>query len=279
MTLKLKIIFAFLAVCSAIAPQESLAACFDEKAACKVAGGRYQVMWPNGVDRNTKVPAVVVLHSWGASGLGLIRSGKMVKVMLAQGYAVIAPEGLQRTDGEGGTWDFQPTRKARRDEVAFIIAVADDAAKRANIDRDKMLLTGFSIGGSMTSYVACKAPNSFKAFAPTLASFWRPQPESCEGPVNLLHSHGLADTSVPLTGRTVGDGLRQGNVYEAMDIFRKANGCSSWEPTTTGTDGEVKWRRWTSCVKGGSVELALYPGGHSVPRGWAERALKWFEQQ
>jgi polyhydroxybutyrate depolymerase len=258
---------------------QALANCLDQKVACKVAGGSYHLMWPPGVDRSKTVPAVVALHSWGASGFGLIRSGRMVKTMLARGYAVIAPEGLKRTDGEGGTWDFQPTQKARRDEVSFIKAVADDAATRANIDRNNMMLTGFSIGGSMTSYVACKSPGSFKAFAPTLASFWRPQPDSCMGPVKLLHSHGLKDTSVPLEGRTVGDGLRQGSVYEAMDIFRRANGCANAEPTSTGTEGNVKWRRWTGCSKGGSVELAFYPGGHSVPRGWADRALNWFERQ
>jgi polyhydroxybutyrate depolymerase len=271
-------LFLHIAIFLAVSSSFANAKCLDEKAACKVAGGSYHIMWPPGVDRSKKLPAVVALHSWGASGFGLIRSGKMVKTMLARGYVVIAPEGLQRTDGEGGTWDFQPTRKARRDEVAFIIAVANDAAKRANIDRDNMLLTGFSIGGSMTSYVACNSPGSFKAFAPTLASFWRPQPVSCKGPVRLLHSHGLKDTSVPLEGRTVGKGLRQGNVYEAMDIFRRANGCASAEPSSAGSKGDVKWRRWTGCSKGGSVELALYPGGHSVPRGWADRVLNWFEQ-
>ncbi len=271
-------LFFMTAICT-LTSSQAWAGCLIEKTACKIAGGSYHMAWPEGVDRSKKLPAVVALHSWGASGLGLIRSGKMVKIMLARGYVVITPEGLQRTDGEGGTWDFQPTRKARRDEVSFIIAVADDAAKRANIDRDKMLLTGFSIGGSMTSYVACKSPQSFRAFAPTLASFWRPQPKNCNGPVKLLHSHGLKDTSVPLEGRTVGVGLRQGNVYEAIDIFRRANGCENAEPSSTGEDGDVKWRRWLECAGGGSVELALYPGGHSVPRGWADRALNWFERQ
>jgi polyhydroxybutyrate depolymerase len=258
---------------------EASADCLTTKAACKIAGGSYHIAWPPGVDRSKTVPAVVVLHSWGGSGLGQLRSGRMVQVMLARGYAVIAPEGLKRRNGAGGTWEFQPTQVARRDDTAFIIAVANDAAKRANIDRSRMLLTGFSIGGSMVSYAACKSPGSFKGFAPVLASFWRPQPVSCKGPVTLLHSHGTSDTTVPLEGRTVGDGLRQGNVFEAMDIFRRANGCKDAAPNATGTDNDVKWRRWTGCAKGGSVELALYPGGHSVPKGWANRALNWFERQ
>jgi polyhydroxybutyrate depolymerase len=94
----------------------SHAACFDSVSACKVAGGSYHVAWPPGVSWDKTVPAVVALHSYKGSGLGLIKSGKMVKAILARGYAVIAPEGIN------GNWQF---RGGGRDDVAFIRAVAD----------------------------------------------------------------------------------------------------------------------------------------------------------
>jgi polyhydroxybutyrate depolymerase len=248
----------------------SMAACLDERTACKVASGRYHVAWPPGISRDTKVPAVVALHSWGGTGAGLIQSGKMVKVLLAKGYAVIAPEGLARQSGAGNSWEVQ-IATARRNDPDFIVSVANDAAKRFNIDRSRMLLVGFSVGGSMVAYTACRHPTAFKGFAPVSGSFWQPQPTTCAGPVNYLHSHGKSDNTMPLQGRVVGKGLRQGNVLKALETFAAASGCGSPE---SGADGG---KRWTNCKGRRSVAIEFYPGGHSVPKGWANRAIQWFE--
>jgi polyhydroxybutyrate depolymerase len=247
------------------------AACLDGKASCKVATGRYHIAWPPGVSRNTKVPAVVALHSWGGTGAGLIQSGKMVKVLLSRGYAVVAPEGLARQQGAGNSWEVH-IATARRDDPAFVKSVADDAAQRFNLDRSNMLLVGFSVGGSMVAYTACRHPSAFKAFAPVSGSFWQPQPTTCAGPVNYLHSHGTSDTTMPLAGRVVGKGLRQGNVLKALETFALASGC---EEETSAADGS---KRWSGCTDGRSVRIDMYPGGHSVPKGWASRVVAWFEK-
>jgi polyhydroxybutyrate depolymerase len=249
------------------------AACLDERAACKVAAGRYHVAWPPGVPRSKTVPAVVALHSWGGTGAGLIQSGKMVKVLLSQGYAVIAPEGLSRREGAGNSWEVQ-IASARRNDPDFIKSVADDAARRFNIDRSKMLLVGFSVGGSMVAYTACRYPSAFKGFAPVSGSFWQPQPQRCAGPVNYLHSHGKSDNTMPLQGRVVGKGLRQGNVLKALDTFAAESGCTG---TSTGSSGGIDVKRWTGCSTGRSIRFDMYPGGHSVPKGWANRVVQWFE--
>jgi polyhydroxybutyrate depolymerase len=246
------------------------AACLDGKASCKVAAGRYHIAWPPGVPRDKKVPAVVALHSWGGTGAGLIQSGRMIRVLLAQGYAVVAPEGLARQQGAGNSWEVQ-IASARRDDPAFVKSVADDAARRFNLDRDRMLLVGFSVGGSMVAYTACRYPSAFKGFAPVSGSFWQPQPTSCAGPVNYLHSHGKSDNTMPLAGRVVGKGLRQGNVLKALDTFAGATGCGE---STSSADGSKKWK---GCAGGRSVRMDMYPGGHSVPKGWANRVVAWFE--
>ena len=81
----------------------------------------------------------------------------------------------------------------------------DDAEKRFNIDRDRVLMTGYSIGGSNVSYLACREPEIAAAFAPVAGGFWRPHPEDCAGPVKLLHTHGWRDQTVPLEGRPLGE--------------------------------------------------------------------------
>ncbi len=251
--------FAFLALAlTSIAPSAK-AACFKSAGACKIAGGSYHVAWPPGVPRDKTVPAVVALHSYKGSGLGLIKSGKMVKAILARGYAVITPEGIN------GSWQF---RGGGRDDVAFIRAVADDAAKRGNIARGRMMLAGFSVGGSMVAYVACRSPGAFKAYAPVSGNFWKPEPQSCAGPVNYLHTHGSTDTTMPIAGRSVGQGMRQANLLESMAKFARASGCDDADQKSATT------RRWTGCSS--SLRLVMHPGGHSVPRSWAGTALDWF---
>jgi polyhydroxybutyrate depolymerase len=253
-------LFAFIAMATLANSLPVQAACFDAPGACKVSGGSYHVAWPPGVPRNKTVPAVVALHSYKASGLGLLKSGKMVKALLARGYAVIAPEGI------GGSWQF---RGGGRDDVVFIRAVADDAAKRGNVARSQMILAGFSVGGSMVAYVACRSPGAFKAYAPVSGNFWKPEPKSCNGPVNYLHMHGSNDTTMPIAGRSVGAGLRQANLLDSLATLARASGCNDADTKSAIT------RSWKGCNS--SLRLVMHGGGHSVPKVWAGTVVNWFE--
>ncbi|MDG1470550.1 MAG: hypothetical protein P8Q26_03155 [Ascidiaceihabitans sp.] len=155
------------------------AGCAADPDACKIEGGTYNITLPDGEIQGS----IVFLHGFGGSGMGTLNNKVWVPVALERGYAVIAPDGMPQ-----------------RDEVAFLTDVCDDAAARFDLDADKMMLGGFSIGGSMTSYLACAAPDTFHAYVPVAGSFWRPHPTTCEGPVRLLHTHGWTDTTVPLEG-------------------------------------------------------------------------------
>jgi polyhydroxybutyrate depolymerase len=251
--------------------------CNGDARACKVPGGTYHIVLPP--DATGPVPAIMLLHGYGGEGLGTIRNKAMINLMTGRGYAVIAPDGQPRDNGAGRSWDFHPDRPATRDETAFLIAVADDAAATYGLDRNTMLLAGFSIGGSMTSYVACAAPEAFAAYAPVAGSFWRPHPTRCAGPVQLLHTHGKADRTVPLLGREIMPGFVQGNVFDAMQIWRDANGCPSAEPDATDTSGIYTVQHWNQCAAGTRLDFALHEGGHSIPKGWAKMAVDWFEDR
>ncbi len=263
-----------------LAPAAVKAGCGPSEEACEIAAGTYQIELPPDAEPGTAVPAVMFLHGWGGSGKATLSNRGMIAAILDRGYAVIAPDGLPRQEGGGGTWGFFPGRPAPRDEAAFLKAVADDAALRFGIDRQRILLGGFSIGGSMTSYIACADPGAFAAFAPVAGSFWRPHPASCAGPVRLLHVHGWTDVTVPMEGRRIGDaGMVQGDVFAAMEIWRQTNACDRILPDSFGETGEFWLRRWTSCASGSSLEFALHKGAHGIPRGWATLALDWFETQ
>ena len=264
-----------LSLTSVLVATSAAADCNGAAGPCNLPNGTYHIVLPEGATGT--VPAIILLHGYGGEGLGTIRNKSMVNLMLGRGYAVIAPDGQPRENGEGRSWDFHPDRPATRDETAFLIAVADDAAARFGLQRDAMLLAGFSIGGSMTSYVACQAPEAFAAYAPVAGSFWLPQPTSCAGPVRLFHTHGKADQTVPLLGREINPDFVQGNVFEAVETWRLTNGCASAEADETVQLGIYSVQHWTDCQPGTDLRFALHEGGHSIPKGWAQMVVEWFE--
>lgn len=254
------------------------AGCLAEPAPCKFELGTYHLILPEGADPAKPLPAVMFLHGWGGTGAATIKNTGMMSVILDRGYAMIAPDGLPDAEANGGSWDFHPDYPQKRDEIAFLKGAADDAAKRFGIDRSRILLAGFSIGGSMTSYVACQDPGAFAAYAPVAGSFWRPHPAACAGPVRLLHTHGWTDVTVPLEGRSFGGGaFAQGDVFQAMEIWRAANRCAKAMPDGFQMTGIYWIRRWTGCADGSALEFALHEGAHGIPKGWATLALDWFE--
>jgi polyhydroxybutyrate depolymerase len=161
------------------------ASCGPAMGPCLIDTGSYHIVVPDG---DAQHGAVLLLHGFGSSGEGALRNTGMVRVLLDRGYAVIAPDGQQITGRDGRSWDFLSSSPAKRNDTTFIKAVADDAVARFHLNRDKMLLAGFSLGGSMVSYIACTEPNAFAAFAPVAGSFWEPQPSACAGP-RALDAH------------------------------------------------------------------------------------------
>jgi polyhydroxybutyrate depolymerase len=273
---------AALAAAAALLAGPAQAACGPDPAPCALPGGTYLIELPQGAA--APLPAVMFIHGYSSSGAGTMSNRGMVDALLARGYAVIAPDGAEMPERDGRrSWGFHPDRTGGRDDIAFLAAVRDDAAARFGLDSGRMLLAGFSVGGSMVSYLACAAPDAFPAFAPVSGGFWRPHPEGCEGPVRLLHTHGWTDTTVPLEGRILrqagddGRQVAQGDIFHTMEIWRAANGCTELRADDFITEGAFWRRSWTRCTPGTALELALFPGDHRIPVGWSDMALDWFE--
>lgn len=186
---------------------------------------------------------------------------------------------MRPTNAFGTGWSFRPEGPQQRDELAFAKQVLDDAAARFAIDRSRVLVSGFSIGGALVWYLACREPGLGAAYAPVAGGFWRPHPTACAGPIDLLQTHGWRDRTVPLEGRPLRGGeLHQGDIFEGLQLWRRVNGCTGVRPDTFET-GAVFWRRnWTACESGREISLVLHPSDHDdVPKAWAGMAQAWFE--
>lgn len=251
--------------------------CGRDDPPCETPLGTYRVALPDG---DGPFPAVIFLHGAGGTGRGALGMTGTIKAFTDRGYAVLAPDGLPwRDDREGGIWSFRADimHGPGRDEAAFFAEIVADAAQTHAIDPDAVILAGFSAGAFMVSYLACDTPDAFSAYAPVSGGFWRPHPASCAGPVRLFQTHGWKDSTVPLEGRVLRNGqFVQGDIFEGLALFRAANGCEQPNPSGTRTTGDFQRRYWT-CAKDSALEMALFPGGHGVPAGWADMMLDWYE--
>lgn len=253
----------------------ALAQCGTDPAPCRLPDGEYHTVLPE--QAATPAPAVIFLHGAGGDGGAALRNRNMIDALTARGYAVISPTGGRSFRGGGRVWNFYPGWEGRN-EADFLARVAADAARRFGLDRSRMVLSGFSAGGFMVYYLACAAPGSFAAYASVAGGFWRPHPKTCNGPVRLLHTHGWRDKTVPLEGRALrGGAFLQGDIFAGMEIWRAANGCAGENPDAYSETGAFWRRKWTACAPGSALEFALHPGGHGVPRGWAEMMIDWYE--
>lgn len=257
------------------------AACGGADAPCAVPLGTYQVASPDAKPApGESRPAVLFFHGAGGLGASVLEQGSYLRPFVEAGYVVIGANGLMRPGNAFGTgWSFRPESPQQRDEMAFAKQVLDDATKRFSIDRKRVLVSGFSIGGALVWYLACKDPELGAAYAPISGGFWRPHPTSCAGPIDLLQTHGWRDRTVPLEGRPLRGGeLYQGDIFEGLQLWRQVDGCNAIRPDTFET-GAVFWmRNWTTCASGREISLALHPSDHDdVPKDWAEMARRWFE--
>ena len=220
------------------------------------------------------------LHGYASSGGKIIGREGFVKRFTKRGYALIAPTALPWDNGKPNDWAVRDgwTIYPRRD-VVFLREVLADAVERAGVDPSRLLLTGFSRGGSMVWDVACHAPDFARAYAPAAGGFWLPMPKACAGPANILHVHGFADKMVPMEGRTWRNEeyqftISQADIWEGLQLWRRQNGCPSNAAHHETSDGI--WRKRWECDDG-SVELVLHKGKHGLPKGWTSIVLNWFE--
>ncbi|SEG29690.1 alpha/beta hydrolase family esterase [Bosea lathyri] len=237
---------------------------------CQVEGGFYRVMLPPPTAAGRRPGAIMFFHGWQGSADETMSDQGLVDVARRLGVALIAPDGM------GKTWSYPGSPGHHRDEFAFVAQVLDDVVRRFAVDPDAMMASGFSQGASMVWNLACRMPTRFHAFAPIAGAFWEPLPADCAEPrPNLVHFHGTSDPTVPLAGRSLRQGYKQGDVFKSLAIL--APGCTaSWAADVRSAEppATLSCRAASGCSGPARLELCLHPGGHYADPTWVERAWR-----
>jgi predicted peptidase len=139
----------------------------------------YAIFIPGNYSPSAPVPLILALHFGVGGGDSAGAGGDVVQILIGPALAelgaiIVAPDSVR------GNWSSPENEKA-------VNALLDMVVARYSIDKKKIAVTGFSMGGAGSWHFAEKFPERFSAAIP-IAS--RP-PESAAGwqlPVLAIHS-------------------------------------------------------------------------------------------
>ena len=238
---------------------------------CTIADGSYRAVAPPGWNGSDRLPVLVFLPGWRATG------DNMVSDPAISGPAAKAGFPADRAGPRRRQLSRSPARRANRATTSRSSArvLYADVRARWPVDQRNVIAGGFSIGGSMVWDLACYAADAFTAFLPFSGGFWEPTPEACtSGPVNLRHVHGRADTltSCRWPERVIGRSLDAGRHRQGflrvgrprIAVPRRRGHASPRGPDSPGSG--------RACARRPMLQLCLHPldhGGSQVAGGRA----------
>jgi len=237
---------------------------------CVLEDGRiYRIRMPEGHDGVTKVGAIFFMHGYRGSAKGVMKNKNLSKAVSDLGLAFVAP----KSSYEDWALPGDPSNSVPV-ELPYFEAVIVDIAKRFPVDTSKMMASGFSAGGMMTWNLACDRGHLFAGYAPIAGTFWEPTPKTCQSKsVSIIHTHGMSDKIVPLTGRPI-RATHQGNVPNVLNMYAEHG---RYEKSRSYEDAELEFQCEESKNDTGQVlEICLHPGGHSMRSQYLSRAWNKF---
>ena len=163
-------------------------------------GGRmgYTISVPRDADTNESRPLVLALHPGGGSRGGPFLT-EIVEPALSEWNAIIvAPDSPTRS------WTSDIAERA-------VLQLLDDLLESYTIDQERILVTGFSMGGFGSWFLATHHPERFAGAIP-MASSPRDYPLDDLGSMPIHAIHSREDTVVPI-----------GPAREAVATLEQAN--------------------------------------------------------
>jgi len=194
-----------------------------------------------------------------------------------EGFVLAMPDAI---DGIWNDGRFPATNpRGRPDDVAYLMAVVDDAMARSMIDPRRVYVFGMSNGAAMAGRLACACADRIAAVAQVAGTAAHVIAVDCRPvrPVPILQIHGAADHLAPYEG-----GRRRGPVARALLMGRGsagpsvgveawmcfwvvANGASA-EPTVSRLGPDTTVRTWRGPTPMSDVVAYRMEGaGHTWP--------------
>lgn len=207
----------------------------------------------NGTSRNLLVhapsgvsgrPLLISLHGMNQDAAYQRSSALWESIADSAKFVVVFPNGLNKS------WDISGTT-----DVSFLTAIIDTMARKYSIDRNRVYVSGFSMGGMMSYHAANKMGDKIAAIAP-VSGYLFANTAASSRPMPILHIHGTGDDVVQYSG-----------VEGVLSKWRTWNSCptssQTIDPYPANKPGSVAARKnWGPC-KNSSISLISLEGkGH-----------------
>jgi polyhydroxybutyrate depolymerase len=140
------------------------------------------------------VPLLLDLHGFSSNAFDERTYSGQLQQSEKRGFIAVWPQ------GEGFSWNgygcCAVADLAHVDDVAFLRSVISEVKRRANIDSDRVYVTGISNGGGMAQRMACEAADVVRAVASVSfpLNYDRCAPSR---PIGVTEIAGTADKTIP----------------------------------------------------------------------------------
>jgi polyhydroxybutyrate depolymerase len=222
-----------------------------------------------GASATTRAPLVIALHGNGANPDTMIYQTGLTGPADQQGFIVAYPA------GEDQSWGIRLADPLFRRDGELLANLVDTLVGDGCVDADRVVLSGFSLGGISAHTLACTDAARFHIIVAVSA---RDVSEPCAPtrPVTFVAYNGMLDQVLPYEG-----GIRFGWRLSSAEGWAAAwaarNGCSSG-PVTTLTNDRLDRLEWRGCgapvvfyrIKRGNH---VWPGGDPPIGGLAAEDL------
>jgi len=208
----------------------------------------YRLHIPEG--ENDPMPLVISFHGFRSNAAQQEKLTGFSALADREKFIAAYPEGID------DKWRFAGRTDA---DVKFTLAIIEDVAAKASLDRRHIYANGISNGAEMSWRLACDAPRVFAAFGFVAGAYL----EVCIPPPRppLIIFHGTEDKILAYDARGPFMPVRNFAVRWAA-----GSGCNPLEKgEIIYQNGDATGERWR-CQKGHEVELYTLQGkGHSWP--------------
>jgi len=158
---------------------------------------------PSSYDGHTPIPLVILLHGYGQSGGDTADWLRIPSIAESQGLLWCAPG--SRTDSHGNEFwnatdaccDFDGSGE---DDAGYLEALIQEIAGNVAVDRKRVYLIGLSNGAFMAHRMALRHADLVAGIAAIAGMGSFEEAGVPSQPVNILHIHGTADTTVSYGG-------------------------------------------------------------------------------
>jgi polyhydroxybutyrate depolymerase len=218
---------------------------------------------------------LLVFHGHGGTAADMETTTNFSSLADQQNFIAVYPQGIKDDDGLPMWASVGPAADYGIDDLTFVNNLLNQIQKQLCVNPTRIYATGFSNGGGMSHYLACRLAGRIAAVAPIAGNYFALPDGGCQPSraVALLAIHGTADNVIPYNGRPDKDypGWPLPAIPDYVASWASRNGCSKGPQIFLDTN-EIKGEEWSGCRDNATVAHYQFKGGgHSYPDSIAGR--------